>query len=100
MIDGPPVASPQGDGDPGDENTVLADGFEQALLGYGRHSAAIVAVYDWEQCVAILQTRDRMTLDEAEEFLDVNVVGSGLGPYTLVFLHRVTPAQDSDAPHR
>jgi hypothetical protein len=68
------------------QDTLLADGFEDALLGYGRHGPSLVAVYDWKRCVTILQTRDSMTLDEAEEFIEFNVVGSWLGPHTPVFL--------------
>ena len=82
----PPVTSAQGDGDAGDAQTLFADGFEEAFLGYGRHGPTIVAVYNWRRCITILQTRDSMSLDEAEDFMDFNVVGSWLGPHTPVFL--------------
>jgi hypothetical protein len=74
------------------QDTLLADGFEDALLGYGRHGPSVVAVYDWKRCVTILQTRDRMTLDEAEEFIEFNVVGSWLGQNTPVFLDQNSEA--------
>ena len=89
-----PPASPQGDGDAGDEHTLLADGFEDAFLGYGRHGPFTVAVYDWHRCVTILVTRDSMTVDEAEEFIEFNVVGSWLGTGTPVFLDLATTAPD------
>ena len=91
----PPIASPQGDGDSGDEQTLLADGFEEAFLGYGRHGPSTVAVYDWRRCLTILQTRDSMSVDEAEEFIEFNVVGSWLGTGTPVFLDLQDTSEES-----
>lgn len=58
---------------------LLADGFEDAYLGYvcnAHHKS--VAVYDALSCVEILM-RDGMTEDEAEEYLDFNTFSAYVG---------------------
>ena len=70
-----------------DEEILLADGFEDALLGYAERAAApIVAAYDRERCIQIMIDRDGMTFEEAEEFFDFNVVGAYMGEKTPVFI--------------
>ena len=68
------------------EGALLADGFEGAFVGFGFHFHAAVAVYDYERCLDILQTRDGMSEDEAREFFEFNVVGAWMGPHTPVFM--------------
>ena len=67
-------------------STLLADGFEQALIGYGHQHSKLLAVYDYNICLTILQTRDGMTHEEAVEHMEYNVVGSYVGDYTPVFV--------------
>lgn len=70
-----------------DDNTLLADGFEGALIGFGYQHTKVIAIYDYQKCVSILMERDEMTEEEALEHMDYNVVGSYVGEYTPLFLN-------------
>jgi hypothetical protein len=72
-----------------DEDILLADGFEDALIGFadgwvGR-SQGTVALYDREKCINILVKRDKMDREGAEEYFEFNVVGAYVGPRTPMF---------------
>ena len=70
-----------------DTGTVTADGFEEALIGYGQQFNHPVAVYDTQKCLGILQDRDGMSEDEAVEYFDYNVQGAYVGDSTPIFLY-------------
>jgi len=77
---------------------LLADGFEDALIGYGTRFNYPVAVYDYERCIAILEEQFRLGDDEptddeerdyyleAVEYFDFNVGGGYYGDSTPVFI--------------
>ena len=77
---------------------LLADGFEDALIGYGTRFNYPVAVYDYERCIAILEEQFRLSNDEptddeerdyyleAVEYFDFNVGGGYYGDSTPVFI--------------
>lgn len=67
------------------EDAMLADGFEDALIGLGQQFNRTVALYDRERCIDILVKRDGMTAEEANEFFEHNVVGAYLGENTPIF---------------
>lgn len=81
------------------EEALLADGFEDALVGYveawlpceGKSgkvtgsSPGVVALYDREKCVEVLVKRDGMTDEEALEYLEFNTLGAYMGPGTPAF---------------
>jgi hypothetical protein len=71
------------------EDTLLADGFEDALMGIGRQANKPLAIYDYEKCIDILMERDGMDYAQATEWMEYNVVGAFVGPYTPIFFHRV-----------
>jgi hypothetical protein len=64
---------------------VLADGFEEALIGFSQQCNQVTALYDWDKCLKILIDRDGMTPIEAEEFFEYNTLGSWVGVETPVF---------------
>ena len=68
-----------------ENDALLADGFEEALIGHTQ-GANVVAVYDYDTCVAILIHRDGMTIEDAVEFMEFNVVGSYVGDKTPVLI--------------
>jgi hypothetical protein len=68
-----------------DENILVADGFEEALIGYAGVNGCTVALYDRDKCLSILVKRDAMTYVEAEEFFEYNVEGAYVGPNTPLF---------------
>ncbi len=68
------------------EAALLADGFEDALIGYVQvFSHPPVALYDRNKCIEILMKRDGMTEDDAEEFFEFNVQGAWVGENTPAF---------------
>lgn len=69
-----------------DPDTLLADGFEEAFIGYCQQFTKTLACYDRAKCIDILMKRDGMTEEEAEEFFEFNVTGAFVGDHTPVFL--------------
>ena len=63
-----------------------ADGFEEALVGYGVQFNQRLAIYDYARCVRVLVERHEMTEQEAVEYMEYNVVGAYAGRRTPVFL--------------
>lgn len=72
----------------GDE-MLCADGFEAAILGITEACEPVV-VYDWDECVRILQVRDEMTEEDAIEHMSFNVTGAYVGPRTPLFIRFIT----------
>jgi hypothetical protein len=71
-----------------DEDVLLATGFEDAFIGLAvRCGSEAVAVYDYFKCVEVLMTRDGMGEEEAEEYMQFNVVGAYVGERTPWFLY-------------
>jgi hypothetical protein len=68
------------------DGVLLADGFEDALIGFGCRCNTPVAIYDRQQCLWVLETRDKMSSKEALEFFEFNVEGSFVGDSTPVYL--------------
>tara|TARA_A100000172_G_scaffold22527_1_gene12815 strand:- start:4290 stop:4517 length:228 start_codon:yes stop_codon:yes gene_type:complete len=68
--------------------TMLAVGFEEALIGYGNQFNNYLAIYDREKCIDILMERDGMDIEEAEEYFEYNVQGAYVGEETPVFLNQ------------
>jgi hypothetical protein len=68
---------------------LLADGLEGAYIGHtvNQHHA-VVAVYDYQDCVNILVTRDGMLPEEADEFLQFNTLGAYVGENGPLFVQR------------
>ena len=72
------------------EDALLADGFDDAIVGIGdRCGMSSVVAYDVEKIIEILQTRDGMTEEEAQEFYSFNIIGAYVGEYTPIFLTRL-----------
>jgi len=70
-----------------DEEILTADGFDYALIGVcERAGQPTIAMYDKDKCLLILQERDGMTEEEAEEYFYFNVVGAWVGDYTPCFV--------------
>jgi hypothetical protein len=73
-----------------EENALFADGFEDAIIGIGRQfTKPPLVVYDYLKMVAVLMKRDKMSLEEAEEYLSFNVEGAWVGKQTPIILRRV-----------
>ena len=73
------------------DGATLADGFEEALIGFGHQFAHPVAIYDLKKCYNILIMRDGMDDMEAMEYMDFNVLGAYVGESTPIFLGDFLP---------
>jgi hypothetical protein len=71
-----------------DEQTLFANGFEDALIGVGHRHNQQVAIYDYWECVNILIRRDKMTEEDAIEHMEYNVIGSYVGEHTPIFFDK------------
>ena len=63
------------------------DGFDSAIIGVGgRCNTDPMIVYDYDKIVDVLVMRDGMAQEEAEEYLDYNVVCAWIGDTTPIIL--------------
>lgn len=69
------------------EGAILLDGLEEAIIGiveeFGNGRRVL---YSKSKILSIFCERDLMTMDEAEEFYDYNVLGLYAGEQNAVFL--------------
>ena len=77
----------------------VADGLEDAMLGYGDQAGQTVAVYDYAKCLDIFVERDGMDREEAADHMSYNVAGTYLPGRTPVFLERLDE-EDTEAIRR
>ena len=80
------------------EGAVLLDGLESAIVGiveeFGNGNRIL---YSKQKILNILQERDLMTMGEAEEFYDYNIIGLYAGEQNAVFLDlEITPIKIED----
>jgi hypothetical protein len=68
-----------------DAEALLADGFEEALVGHTQ-GPNVVAVYEYDMCVHILMERDGMSCMDAVEYMGFNVLGAYVGEKTPLFV--------------
>jgi hypothetical protein len=69
------------------EGAILLNGLESAIIGivqeFGNGNRVL---YSKQRILDILQERDQMTMGEAEEFYDYNILGLYAGEQNAVFL--------------
>jgi len=80
------------------EGAILLDGLEEAIIGiveeFGNGRRIL---YSKRIILSLLQIRDGMTEQEAEEFYDFNILGLYAGEQNAVFLDlNVTPTKKND----
>ena len=67
------------------------DGFDNAIIGTAeRHNMETVIAYDLTKMVQILVARDDMSVEEAHEYLQFNVIGAYIGEYTPIIINKKT----------
>ncbi len=78
----------------GDCQIMIADDLHEAFIGVcydmavGQHRA----IYQASKIIEILQNRDGMTEEEAEEFFTFNISGAYVGQSTPIWLEDLTPS--------
>jgi hypothetical protein len=74
------------------ENIILADGLDKAFLGLayrdGEHGAQ-VAVYGIYSCVHTLESDNKWSFEEAEEYFNYNTRWAYVGEYTPMFIEEM-----------
>lgn len=63
------------------EGTLIADGWDDALLGYGWRLSTVIAVYDRAKILDMLMA-DGATEEEADEYISFNIEGAYVGEGT------------------
>lgn len=70
-----------------DMSLLLMDGFEDAFVGFvSRMNQPDCAVYDYDKMMEVLMSRDSMTAEEAEEYIEYNCQGAWVGEQTPYIL--------------
>ena len=69
-------------------STLVADGFDDAILGYLDTPGGLVVVYDKHRMIGQLMDQDCMSRGEAVEFLEFNTWGAYPGAGAPVYLER------------
>jgi hypothetical protein len=80
------------------EGAILLDGLEEAIVGiveeFGNGKRIL---YSKPKILSILCERDLMTMEEAEEFYDYNIIGLYAGEQNAVFLDLdITPIKKDE----
>ena len=71
------------------EDAMFADGLDEAIIGLGaQYPMAPVVVYDYDRCVGIFMRLNKWSHEEAEEWMEYNVLCSYVGPGTPIFMKR------------
>ncbi len=70
-------------------DALVADGFDDAIVGVVVDDEHPKVVYDSYKCVDIL-IEDGMTQNEAQEYFDYNVSGAYVGRQTPIFIHPIS----------
>jgi hypothetical protein len=83
-------------GERGLEDILLADGFEEAFIGFAQRFTTTVALYDRAKCIAILES-EGATNEEAEEYFEFNVVDAWVGEQTPAFAMLISGGDTSGA---
>jgi len=65
--------------------TMLADGFEDAIIGLDTSNEVFRVIYDREKMIDILMQRDEMSMEDAIEHLEYNVWGAYVGEGTPIY---------------
>ena len=69
------------------EEALLADGFEDAIVGISeRFGRSPVVAYDRDKCIQVLMDRDGMSYEDAVDFFNFNTLGSYIGPQTPLYI--------------
>ena len=67
------------------DQTMFADGFEDAIIGLDTSNEIFRVIYDREKMIDILVFRDDMTSEDAIEYLEYNVFGAYVGEGTPIY---------------
>ena len=67
--------------------TMLADGFDAAIIGLDTSNEVFRVVYDKDKMIEILIESDDMSYEDAIEYLEYNVFNTYMGEGTPIYVH-------------
>jgi hypothetical protein len=70
-----------------EDQTMMANGFEEAIIGLDTSGEVFRVVYDIDAIISILMERDEMTEEDALEYFSYNVQGSYVGEGTPIYVY-------------
>jgi hypothetical protein len=70
------------------DQTMFADGFEEAVIGTNYTNGVRKVVYDMDLMIRVLMERDEMTEEDAIEYLEYNVWNTYVGEGTPIYIQR------------
>ena len=76
----------------GDEEMLVAEGFDEAIIGVTFGYGEQVVVYDWDKCIEIL--RKDMSHEDALEHMSYNVTGAYVGERTPQFVRFIDSIEE------
>jgi len=76
---------------------MIADGFDDALIGMGSHGSHIVLVYDLAMVRASLR-RGGMPDEDVDEFISFNITSAWVGEGTPIFVERMSMKEALESP--
>jgi hypothetical protein len=65
-------------------NIVTLSGFDEALVGFARRESLIVSVYDGDAIASLLVERDKMTIEQAVDYIADNILSVWAGEVTPI----------------
>jgi hypothetical protein len=68
------------------EDALFIDGFDDALIGYVQRFNTSVALYNVNKVIEIL-IENGMSIEEAWEYFNFNIVGAWVGEFTPAFAY-------------
>ena len=71
------------------QEVVLADGFDEAIIGIDLNSPKPRVIYDQYKIINTLRRDSSMTEEEAQEFFDYNIAGAYMGEQTPIYVHPI-----------
>jgi hypothetical protein len=70
-----------------DDQTMLATGFEKAIIGLDTTGEVFRVIYDIDKIVEILMEDNEMTEEDALEHLSYNIMGGWVGDGTPIYAY-------------
>tara|TARA_R110001599_G_scaffold32907_1_gene107244 strand:+ start:523 stop:783 length:261 start_codon:yes stop_codon:yes gene_type:complete len=65
------------------DNLLIADGFDDCIIGVNNEYTKVI--YSYSKCVDVLMNRDKMTKEDAIEWMEFNVVSAYMGDNTPIW---------------
>lgn len=69
-----------------ENDCLIADGFDDAIIGTCQKDGEVIVVYDISKCIDSLVKDDGMEYQEAKEFLYFNTINCYVGEKTPIFI--------------